>query len=74
MPGLGNPTNSAEAAAKGRQTSIQEAERFARTVLPIVRASQRSGVTSLREIAMALNNRGVRTARGGQYGRRRLHY
>ncbi|TIQ75565.1 MAG: hypothetical protein E5X64_38230, partial [Mesorhizobium sp.] len=31
---LGNPTNTAEAAAKGRQISIREADRFAQTVLP----------------------------------------
>ncbi|RWO40885.1 recombinase family protein [Mesorhizobium sp.] len=30
---LGNPTNTAEAAAKGRQMSIEEADRFAQTVL-----------------------------------------
>ena len=64
---LGNPTNSAEAAAKGRVVSIREADRFAESVLPIVQAIQRSGVTSLAGIAIALNNRGVRTARGGQW-------
>ena len=64
---LGNPTNSAEAAAKGRQISISEADRLPQTVLPIVQAIQRSGITSLRGMAIALNNRGVRTARGGQW-------
>ncbi|WP_287320292.1 recombinase family protein [Mesorhizobium sp.] len=33
----------------------------------IIQAFQRSGVTSLRGIAITLNNRGVRTARGGQW-------
>ncbi|TIP22846.1 MAG: resolvase, partial [Mesorhizobium sp.] len=28
---------------------------------------QRSGITSLRGLAIALNNRGVRTARNGQW-------
>ena len=54
-----------QAAAKGRQVSISEADR-----LPCFRSSrsiQRSGITSLRGIAIALNNRGVRTARGGQW-------
>jgi DNA invertase Pin-like site-specific DNA recombinase len=64
---LGNPRDTAAAAAKGREVSIREAERFAETVLPIVHAIQRSGVTSLRGIATALNNRGVRTARGGRW-------
>ena len=62
---LGNPINCAEAAAKGRVVSIREADRFAEAVLPIVQAIQRAGVVSLRGIAVALNDRGVRTARGG---------
>ncbi|WP_095081913.1 recombinase family protein [Mesorhizobium sophorae] len=64
---LGNQTNSAEAAAKGRAVSISEADRFAETVLPIIASIQRSGITSLRGLAIALNNRGVRTARNGHW-------
>ena len=64
---LGNPTNTAEAAARGREVSIRESERFAATVLPIIESIRRSGITSLRGIALALNNRGVRTARGGMW-------
>jgi DNA invertase Pin-like site-specific DNA recombinase len=64
---LGNPTNTAEAAAKGRQISVRDADRFAVSVRPIVQSIQRSGVFSLRGIATALNSRGVRTARGGQW-------
>ncbi|PBC00510.1 recombinase family protein [Mesorhizobium sp. WSM3860] len=64
---LGNPINTAEAAAKGRQIAAEEANRFAETVLPIIESIQRSGITSLRGLAIALNNRGVRTARGGQW-------
>ncbi|HEV2897407.1 MAG TPA: recombinase family protein [Pseudaminobacter sp.] len=64
---LGNPTNTSEAAEKGRKMSIHEADRFAQTVLPIVQAIQRAGVTSLRGIAVALNDRGVRTARRGRW-------
>lgn len=37
------------------------------TVLPIVQSIQRSGVISLRGIAIALNDRGVRTARAGRW-------
>jgi hypothetical protein len=55
------------AAAKGRAVSIQEAGRFAGTVLPIVQEIQNAGVTSLRGLAIALNNRGVRTARADQW-------
>jgi len=64
---LGNPTNGAEAAAKGRVVSIREADRFAQTITPVIETLKASGVTSLRGIAVALNNRGVRTARGGRW-------
>jgi DNA invertase Pin-like site-specific DNA recombinase len=64
---LGNPINAAAAAAKGRQISMREADRFAQAVLPLIASIQRSGITSLRGIALALNNRGVRTARNGQW-------
>jgi DNA invertase Pin-like site-specific DNA recombinase len=64
---LGNPTNTAEAAAKGRAIAVQEADRFAATILPIVKSIRNAGVTSLRGISTALNNRGVRTARGGHW-------
>ncbi|WP_133116162.1 recombinase family protein [Mesorhizobium wenxiniae] len=47
--------------------SIEEADRFAQTVLPIIASIQRSGIASLRGLAIALNNRGVRTARGGRW-------
>ena len=44
-----------------------EADRHAANVLPIIREAQKVGATSLREIAAALNARGVATARGGQW-------
>lgn len=44
-----------------------EADRFAANVLPIIREAQKAGATTLREIAAALNARGVVTARGGQW-------
>ena len=63
---LGSPTlhlarrNAAEAVSA-------EANRFAANVLPIIREAQKAGATTLREIAAALNARGVATARGGQW-------
>jgi Recombinase len=36
-------------------------------VLPIIREIKRAGARTLREIADALNARGVATARGGQW-------
>lgn len=64
---LGNPHNAADAAAIGRRRSIAEADRFAAGVLPVVAAIQHTGIPSMRGIAVALNARGVRTARGGQW-------
>lgn len=64
---LGNPSNSAEAAAKGREVTISDADRFAAAILPIIRKIEASGTTSLRGIARTLNERGVRTARGGTW-------
>jgi hypothetical protein len=46
---------------------MRESERFAATVLPIIESIRRSGITSLRGVAVAPNNRGVRTARGGTW-------
>jgi DNA invertase Pin-like site-specific DNA recombinase len=43
------------------------ADRFAANVLPLIREAQKAGATTLREIAEALNARGIATARGGQW-------
>jgi DNA invertase Pin-like site-specific DNA recombinase len=43
------------------------ADKHAANVLPIIRAAQKAGATTLREIADALNARGVHTARGGKW-------
>jgi len=64
---LGNP-RAAEAAVKAHAANRAVADQFAANVLPIVRDIQAAGRTSLREIAATLNARGVRTARGGQWG------
>ena len=64
---LGNPVNLAEAGAKGAATQRAEADTFAANVMPIVRQIQAAGATTTRAIAAALNARGVRTARGGDW-------
>jgi DNA invertase Pin-like site-specific DNA recombinase len=43
------------------------ATRHAANVLPVIRAVQRTGTMTLREIAEALNARGIATARGGKW-------
>jgi len=40
---------------------------FATNVLPVVRQLQAAGLTTTRALAEALNARGIRTARGGQW-------
>jgi DNA invertase Pin-like site-specific DNA recombinase len=64
---LGNRTNLAEACAKGTAANKKAADTFAANVLPVVRQLQAMGVTDLRGVATALNERGVRTARGGAW-------
>ena len=64
---LGNRSNPAEAAALGSIALSEEADAFAANVLPIVNSMRSAGVTDLRGLAAALNNRGVRTARGGRW-------
>jgi DNA invertase Pin-like site-specific DNA recombinase len=63
---LGNPE-----LAKARKRSAvalrNAADEFAANVLPIIREIQHGGVTSHAGIAAKLNERGVRTARGGRW-------
>src|SRR4029078_325740 len=44
-----------------------EADRYAANVLPVIRAAQKAGARTLRDMASVLNARGVPTARGGQW-------
>lgn len=63
---LGNPR--LHMARKNAATAVKaEAERYAANVLPIIREAQKAGARTLREIADALNARGIATARGGQW-------
>ena len=64
---LGNRTNLAEAQAKGADANREAADAFAGNVLPVVREPRAAGVTTARAIAEALNARGIRTARGGEW-------
>ncbi len=64
---LGNRTNLAEAQKIGQAANREGADTFAANVLPIVRQIQASGLTTPRAVAAALNDRGIRTARGGAW-------
>ncbi len=64
---LGNRTNLREASAKGADANRNTADTFASNVLPIIRQMEAAGVHGLRGLAAALNARGIRTSRGGQW-------
>jgi hypothetical protein len=73
---LGNPR--LRVARKSAVDAVKsEADRYAANVLPIIREAQKAGARTLREIAEALNARGIATARGGLWyaheHRRRQH-
>lgn len=63
---LGNP-NIAMARAKGQLVIKSKADKHAQNILPVITAIRDAGVTSLRGIAHALNQRGIETARGGSW-------
>lgn len=63
---LGNPELAT--ARKSAVVSIRaEADRAAANVLPIIEDIRKSGAATLRQIAEALNARGIATARGGKW-------
>jgi DNA invertase Pin-like site-specific DNA recombinase len=70
---LGNRTNLPEAAAKGADANRAAADAFAANVLPVIRQIEASGIKGVRAIAVALNARGIRTARGGEWHATTVH-
>ena len=64
---LGNPTNIASAGAFGRTVQIAAADQFVAGLVPIVDAIRNTGAQTIDAICSALNQRGVRSARGGRW-------
>src|ERR1700716_1502489 len=64
---LGNPTNLPLAGALGRATQIAAADEFVSGLLPVVLAIRQTGANTLEAMSQALNQRGMRTARGGKW-------
>src|SRR5205085_12389531 len=64
---LGNAKNIVQAGKAGRAVQTADADRFAANLLPILRRIQSAGPIGMVAIAKTLNDRGVRTARGGQW-------
>jgi DNA invertase Pin-like site-specific DNA recombinase len=61
---LGNPTNLVAAGYVGREIQASGADHFAANLSPLLTAIQNSGATTLDAITRALNERGIRSARG----------
>ncbi|TGV14857.1 recombinase family protein, partial [Mesorhizobium sp. M4B.F.Ca.ET.143.01.1.1] len=61
---LGGP-KLVEAQKRSVEVRMAQADAFAANILPIIRDIQASGVKSRRQVAVALNARGVASARGG---------
>jgi DNA invertase Pin-like site-specific DNA recombinase len=64
---LGNSRNIVHAGAIGRTVQVAAAAQFASNLLPIIRSIQSAGPIGMVAIAKLLNERGIRTARGGQW-------
>jgi DNA invertase Pin-like site-specific DNA recombinase len=64
---LGNPSNIAQAGAVGRSVQVATADAFVANVMPIIAAIRSTGATTLEAITQALNQRGIRAPRGGQW-------
>lgn len=64
---LGNPANVVEAAKLGREVQTEAADKFVREMLPLLGAIRAAGVTTIGATTRALNHRGIRSPRGGQW-------
>ena len=68
--GWSNPNRQEEhaiASERGNFVTRTMADQFAANVLPVVKEIEAAGITTLKGIAAAMNARGIRTARGGQW-------
>jgi DNA invertase Pin-like site-specific DNA recombinase len=64
---LGNPRNLALAGSIGRAVQITAANEFVAAMLPVLTAIRAAGAVTLEAISCALNQRGIRSARGGRW-------
>ena len=64
---LGNPRNIAHAGALGRGVQTAAADQFVSGLMPIVLAIRNTGAITLEAMTQALNQRGIRSARGGKW-------
>jgi len=66
---LGNQVNLTEAGSIGRTVQAAATDGFVASLLPHLSAIQKGGAASLAEIADALNERRIQSARGGKWHR-----
>ena len=64
---LGNRSNIKVAQDRSRAARMAQADQFASNILPVVLQIRAAGVQTLNGIAEALNARGLRTPRGGEW-------
>lgn len=64
---LGNPNGNPSGLANARRQQSEIANDRASTIMPIIEEIRRAGLTSYRQIAIALNARGIETARGKRW-------
>jgi DNA invertase Pin-like site-specific DNA recombinase len=64
---LGNPRNIGAAGLYGRTIQVAAADQFAARLIPVIDAIKNTGAMSLEAITCALNERGVRPARGTRW-------
>ena len=64
---LGNPRNIVTAGSLGRSVQTEAADVFVQSLIPVVKAIQSTGANTLASLADALNQRGIRSARGSQW-------
>jgi DNA invertase Pin-like site-specific DNA recombinase len=64
---LGNPRDISQAGELGRSVQTAAANEFVAGLMPIIQAIRGTGATTLREMSDALNQRGIRSARGGKW-------
>ena len=64
---LGNPRNAAQAADLGRRVQTATADAFVASLMPVIRAIRNTGANTLEAMSRALNQRGIRSARGGKW-------
>lgn len=64
---LGNPTNLGEASRRGGETMKAQAEQRKANIGPVIAQIRAAGITTLQGMADALNARGIKAARGGEW-------